>query len=193
MSKLRADSKWNELTEEQRDVLEAWLFEENISYREALDRLQKEFGITAALSSLARFYQQLAKERMEAELLQVSRTARELNRKAPNLKQLNATAITLVNKRMIQLAVESPKNVKEMAMLARILIENEAVEIKKSWAELAREKYEDELDEKWEKLRSVLDAKENFRRMLARLDSTPQSGAAQAGSPVAQTTPADPV
>src|SRR5579884_988411 len=141
MSKLRADSKWNELTEEQRDVLEAWLFEENISYREALDRLQKEFGITAALSSLARFYQQLAKERMEAELLQVSRTARELNRKAPNLKQLNATAITLVNKRMIQLAVESPKNVKEMAMLARILIENEAVEIKKSWAELAREKY----------------------------------------------------
>jgi len=41
MSKLRSDSKWNELTAEQRDTLEGWLFEENVSYREALERLQK--------------------------------------------------------------------------------------------------------------------------------------------------------
>ena len=44
MSKLRSDSAWSKLTAEQRETLEGWLFEENIGYKEALERAQKEFA-----------------------------------------------------------------------------------------------------------------------------------------------------
>ena len=63
MGKMRADSAWSKLTAEQRETLEGWLFDENIGYKEALERAQKEFGITSSLSSLADFYQRRARER----------------------------------------------------------------------------------------------------------------------------------
>jgi len=38
MRKLRSDSPWAKLTEEQRATLGAWLLDENLPYREALER-----------------------------------------------------------------------------------------------------------------------------------------------------------
>ena len=59
-SKLRSDSTWAGLTSEQRETLEGWLFEENLGYAEVLERVQREFGVTASKSSLSRYYQRLA-------------------------------------------------------------------------------------------------------------------------------------
>jgi hypothetical protein len=61
--KPRSDSVWNNLSQEQRELVEGWLFDENLSYKDALERAQKELGITASLSSLAAFYRRLAHER----------------------------------------------------------------------------------------------------------------------------------
>jgi hypothetical protein len=55
LGKLRCDSTWAALTPEQREMLEGWLFEENLGYTEVLERAQKEFGITGTKMSLTRF------------------------------------------------------------------------------------------------------------------------------------------
>ena len=140
MGKLRSDSKWNELTDEQRDTLEGWLFEENISYREALERLQKEFGITVGMTSLARFYQHLADKRMKEELLQVQQTAIDVEDAPIDLIGLSNAAMTLVTKRLIQLAVEKPNNTRELVSLARVIVANEEVEVKKAWLSLEEDR-----------------------------------------------------
>ena len=63
MSKMRSDCVFSKLTPEQAELLESWLFEENLSYKDALERAQKEFGIGGSLTGLRRFYGRLAKER----------------------------------------------------------------------------------------------------------------------------------
>ena len=52
MRKMRDDSTWNQLTIEQREMLENWLFEENLGYAKTLERVQKEFGVEATVASL---------------------------------------------------------------------------------------------------------------------------------------------
>jgi len=63
MRKMREDSTWSLLTPEQRETLEGWLFEENLGYAKTLERVQKEFGVTATMASLGRFYRRRARER----------------------------------------------------------------------------------------------------------------------------------
>jgi hypothetical protein len=49
MNKLRSESVFSQLTPEQVETLEGWLFEENLSYKEALERVQNEFRVEASL------------------------------------------------------------------------------------------------------------------------------------------------
>jgi hypothetical protein len=71
MRKLRPDSKWNKLTAEQQETLERWLFEENIAYHEALERVKREFGIAVSMRGLSEYYKRLARVRMRRELIKV--------------------------------------------------------------------------------------------------------------------------
>src|SRR5258708_10389285 len=142
MSKLRSDSKWTGLSAEQRETLEGWLFEENVGYREALDRAQKEFGITASVRSLAEFYQYLARERMKAEVGELKDVCKEIEDVDVDWERLGGTAIALVAKRAIHLAVDSPDRVKELVSLGRLLVANEALEIKKRWLEMEEERWD---------------------------------------------------
>ncbi len=75
-AKLRADSNWSGLTGEQRQTLERWLFEENLSYKETLERARKEFGIEASLASLQRFRRRVIKERTLAAMSEAEESAR---------------------------------------------------------------------------------------------------------------------
>jgi hypothetical protein len=172
MSKLRADSAWSKLTAEQRETLEGWLFEENIGYREALERAQKEFGVTASTRSLADYYQRLAEERTRRELLGVKGLAGKIDKAGANWEDLGATAMTLVAKRMLQLAVASPGKVREMASLGRLLVANEAIEIKRRWVELEEEKREDALREQGELAESQAEANAKLRELACGLLET---------------------
>ena len=93
-------------------------FEDNLGYDEALARAQKEFGITGSKMSLARFYQQLAEERMrENEFLDLKEIAGEIKGTEANWETLGCAAMALITKRMVQLAVTSPHKVKELTSL----------------------------------------------------------------------------
>ena len=56
MSKLRSDAIWNELTPGQREQMEEWLLEKNLSFRETHERAQKELGLTCCLTTIRRMY-----------------------------------------------------------------------------------------------------------------------------------------
>ncbi len=168
MSKLRADSAWCKLTAEQRETLEGWFFEENIGYREALERAQKVFGVTASVRSLSEYYQRLAEERTQKELLDVKGLAGKIEKAGANWEDLGATAMTLVAKRMLQLAVASPGKVREMASLGRLLVSNEAIEIKRRWVELEEEKREDSLREKCDRMESTAGMTARLRELAWR-------------------------
>ena len=144
MSKLRSDSAWSKTTAES-GTLEGGLFEENIGYKAALERAQQEFGLAPSLGSLAAFYQRLAEERMQRELLGVKSLAGKIDKVEANWEDLGATAMTLVAKRMLQLAVASPGKVRELASLGRLLVANEAIDIKRRWVELEEEKRDEEM------------------------------------------------
>src|SRR5579884_511085 len=63
MKKLRKDSNWAPLTRENKEKLEDWIFEENLSYKEVLERAQKEFNLVSSISGLTRYANRLAEER----------------------------------------------------------------------------------------------------------------------------------
>ena len=63
MRKLRSDSTSNGLSAGQREKLLNWLFNDNISYAAAVERVKKEFGVATSLWSVRRFYRHAAEER----------------------------------------------------------------------------------------------------------------------------------
>jgi hypothetical protein len=167
VSKLRSDSVWSKLTAEQRETLEGWLFEENIGYKEALERAKQEFGLASSLTSLAVFYQHLAEERMQRELLGVKSLAGKIDKVETNWEDLGGTAMTLVAKRMLQLAVVSPGKIRELASLGRLLVANEAIEIKRRWVELEEEKRDEDMRMQCAQLESGAELQASLRQMAA--------------------------
>jgi hypothetical protein len=58
------------MTPEQRDTLEAWLFDENITYAVAIERVQSQFGLKISPTTLVKFYRQMAQKRNLNRILQ---------------------------------------------------------------------------------------------------------------------------
>lgn len=177
MSKLTTDSKWTGLTEEQRDTVEGWLFEENITYREALERAQKEFGITASVSSIARLYQKMSDERLEAELAGFDQVSEQIiMAKNFELEDLSAVAMKLMANRLVQTARNKPGKVKEIVSLARALTQCQSAELKMRWYEFAQHKYVVELDRQKRAAAEMADFRETMKRLRERRMAAAASG-----------------
>ena len=142
LGKLRSDSTWAALTSDQREMLEGWLFEENLGYTEVLERAQKEFGITGSKMSLVRFYQRVAAERAQREFLELDTAVKELKGMDVNITEMKSAAMCLITKRLMKLSLESPDRVKEMAWLGQVLVASEAQDVKRGWLNIGREKFE---------------------------------------------------
>jgi hypothetical protein len=72
LRKIRSDASWNRLTTEQQGILERWLFEENVSFRQALARAKMEFAFEGSLSGLKRFYKRRVQARWLVEVLRAA-------------------------------------------------------------------------------------------------------------------------
>jgi hypothetical protein len=64
MSKARSDSVLDSLPSNQRETLERWLLEENLSIDAALDRLRLDFGVRSSRSAVGRFSQNAQQRRL---------------------------------------------------------------------------------------------------------------------------------
>ncbi len=141
MSKIRCDSNWDGLAPEQRQTLERWLFVENMGYKEASERAQNEWGVTGSSVSVGRFYRRVAKERALAELEAVAETAVELSAAECKMDNLRTSAMKMMGMRVLE-NVMARGDVKELAVLGRVLTQTEEREIERDRLALAREKFE---------------------------------------------------
>jgi len=140
-AKLRADSNWSGLSGEQRQTLERWLFEENLSYKETLERAKKEFGIEASLGSVQRFRRRVIKERTVAAMIEAEKSADEVTATTANLEKLRSSGWKVVGKQFLEKAMEGC-DIKELKALGHLMAESEEREIRHARLLLAREKFE---------------------------------------------------
>ena len=142
MRKMRDDSTWNQLTIEQREMLENWLFEENLGYAKTLERVQKEFGVEATVASLGRFYRRRARERQVEELVEAQAAASELNDLPVNVADLREAAVKLVGKAVLKLAGEKPEELEQLVSFTKLLLDSEDNDIRRSRLKLAQQYFD---------------------------------------------------
>jgi hypothetical protein len=78
LRKTRSDASWSRLTNAQQIILEEWLFDEHLSFEEALGRAKAELGFEGSVWGLKRFYKKRAQARLLVELMESSREAGEV-------------------------------------------------------------------------------------------------------------------
>jgi hypothetical protein len=137
---LRSDSTWYALKADQRVRLDDWLFTERLPYPEVLERVQKEFGITASRSSLCRYQRLRQEERTLEDLAGADRTSKVLNGVKVNVASLRETSLILIGRRLQVCAMEGAK-IADLTALARLLLEAERREIQRGRLDLARERF----------------------------------------------------
>ncbi len=138
MRKMCDDSTWKQLTLEQRETLEIWLFEENLGYAQTLAKVQKEFGVEATIASLGRFYRRRARERQVEELLEAQVAANELNDLPVSVASMREAAVKLVGKAALNLASEKPGQLEQLVSFTKLLLESEDTDIRRTRLQLAQ-------------------------------------------------------
>src|SRR5258708_28243555 len=63
--KIRCDSKLRGLPEAQRVKVDAWLFEEGVTYEEVAEGCLREFGLKVSKSGVGRYYERISADRFE--------------------------------------------------------------------------------------------------------------------------------
>ena len=71
--KMRSDSVWNQLTDEQKEIVDGWLFEERLGYAEIVARVEKEFDLKSTVSSLGMYFRRRAADRQGWEMVEALR------------------------------------------------------------------------------------------------------------------------
>jgi len=142
MRKLRDDSTWNQLTPDQRETLEGWLFDENLGYEKTLERVKSEFAIEATVASLGRFYRHRARERQVEDLVEAQAAATELNNLPVNVAGMREAAVKLVGKAALRMAMERPDELEMLVSFTKVLIESEDTEIRRERLKLAQQSFD---------------------------------------------------
>jgi hypothetical protein len=126
MKKSAKNAKWNGLTPAQRDQLEGWLFDERLSYPEALKLAQKEFGFTGSVPSLRRFYHRTAEARLLTDAVKEAAEAR------PALSEGEARAVSMkaLGNLLVRQITENPDDIKEWWLLAKLLLQSQENELR---------------------------------------------------------------
>src|ERR1700722_9579237 len=120
MGKLRSDAVWNELTPAQREQMEEWLLEKNLSFRETHERAQKELGLTCGLTTVRRIYAHMLELRAVADIAERQGVAEELAAAGGKLDDLRSASMKLIVARLLQKAMERG-DLKEISALGRLM------------------------------------------------------------------------
>ncbi|MBE0542279.1 MAG: hypothetical protein IH623_12910 [Verrucomicrobia bacterium] len=160
MRKMRDDSTWNQLTPEQREMLDSWLFDENLGYAKTLERVQQEFGLQTTIASVGRFYRRRARERQIEELVEAQAAADELNDLPVSVAGLREAAVKLVGKAVLKLASEKPAELEQLASFTKLLLASEDNDIRRARLKLAEKYFDYEAtaaaQKEWPQLRAYL-------------------------------------
>jgi hypothetical protein len=128
MPKVKSNAKWNSLSAENKKLLETWLFDEAISYKAAWERAREQWQFPGSLSSIRRFFERRARERTLADLADAGTEARAINETKVQTAELKNAALKVVARLLLKQVTEAPGKVSDWAVMARLLLRNEANE-----------------------------------------------------------------
>jgi hypothetical protein len=128
MSKVKANAKWNGLTNGQRARLEEWLFEERLGYRTVWERAVKELEFKGSVSSVRRFYERTSRERVLKGFSELAEVAKSVNAAPGEVKELRLAALKVMGQLLLKGVVDSPERPGDWLPLMRMLLRSEEVE-----------------------------------------------------------------
>jgi hypothetical protein len=130
LKKARGDARWNQLSTKQRVALEQWLFEDRLTYEATLEKARQELGFKGSVSSLRRFYERTAEERMLRNLMGSREQVKQIKETPVSAEELRAAGMKVVAQLFLRQVVQAPEQVKEWSRLAQLLLQSESNEIR---------------------------------------------------------------
>ena len=159
--KLRSDSVFTELTSEQIEQLEDWLFEEKLSYKEVIEKIQKEFGVKTSQTALGRYFRRLAEGRAQEWRIETIAQCLEALATAKGGGTLQAGLFTMANMHAVRLMTEEKPSFQELTGWLRAMTSAGAFEMKR--VEIYESKEKERLAEIERKEKEARQKEENAR------------------------------
>lgn len=171
MKKTRADAVIDRLPRNQREALDRWLFEENLSYDQALERLHLDFGVRVGRSALSAYWQRCKQRELLATIASSSMGADEVSKTfAANTSKFYEPMMKLIERLAFEKMLNGEKvDVSSVVDLTNLLQQHfggllklRAEERKERELALKKEKLELELrkyEAQFEKAKGTLDSK----------------------------------
>ena len=166
--KLRSDSVFTQLTSEQIEQLEDWLFEEKLSYKEVIEKMEKTFGVKTSQTALGRYFRRLAGERTQEWRVETIAQCLEALATAKGDGTLRAGLFVMANMQAVQLMSEPKPSMREFTAFLRAMTSAGIFEMKRVEAQRAEEKRERlELAEKERKEKEAKQRQEDYEANVA--------------------------
>lgn len=174
MAKPRADKKLARLPAHQKEMLRRWLVEENVSYKDAKEKLYQDFNVETSEGALSKFFaEECFTERFEQASVFADQVAEQLA--AEGADKFDAATIALVKQKAFERAVAKDGSIKELALLAGIIGDTAKLQLKERELELNWAKYrlaassaiEKALDALYEEIKDKPFVLEHFERFKA--------------------------
>jgi hypothetical protein len=133
--KPRSDAKLKSLPPNQREMLVRWLVDENLSYDQAVERLEKDFNVRTSVGALSAFYATECYSVRSSEAKEFAeRVEQELLQGEPNF---DLATLALVKKKLFERAYARDGDVDELAVLAKIIGDTAKLRLKEKDQEIA--------------------------------------------------------
>jgi len=145
MKKLRSDAVIGKLTPPQREILDGWIFVDNLSYREAASRVREQFQVYVYPFQVKSYHEREYARFLRQKIMASSNDANELVRKLisdPNDYQ--KALLKMLGQVVFELALSSrkPEILKEVRDSLRVLTAAKQEEHQADRVALHREKWE---------------------------------------------------
>src|SRR5882724_1836553 len=105
-----------------------WLFDEAISYQAAWRRATEQWQFTGSVSSIRRFFERTARERMLADLAEVRTEVKSIAKTKVQTADLKNAALKIVARLFLKQVTEAPANVRDWTAIGKLLLRHEANE-----------------------------------------------------------------
>lgn len=142
MKRVSSNARWAALTPKQRKTLESWLFEEKLGYDEALKRARVELGYAGSRTSLQRFCERLTHERWMNRLAESGRAAAEVAQAPVRTGTFMGSGMKILGQQFWEQIQTGPEELKDVPMLAKLLLQSEENQIQRDENLIRREAVE---------------------------------------------------
>jgi hypothetical protein len=125
MKKVRPDARWNELSKEQLEILDKWMFEDKLSYAKILPKAQKQLGFKGQMTSLKNYFKRRQQERMLTDMGEAAVDAAQVEETGAKKKALRSANMNLFHGYLFQALRACPEKIKELTPLYRVAVQDD--------------------------------------------------------------------